>query len=35
MTENGFIINRVFRPHWKALSVAFVAVLIEGAASLF
>src|SRR5262245_32155306 len=35
MTENGFIINRVFRPHWKALSVAFLAVLIEGAASLF
>jgi ATP-binding cassette subfamily B protein len=35
MMENGFIINRVFRPHWKALSVAFVAVLIEGAASLF
>ena len=35
MTENGFIINRVFRPHWKALSVAFAAVLIEGAASLF
>jgi ATP-binding cassette, subfamily B, bacterial len=35
MTDNGFIINRVFRPHWKALSVAFVAVLIEGAASLF
>src|SRR5262245_62896696 len=35
MTENGFIINRVLRPHWKALSVAFVAVLIEGAASLF
>jgi ATP-binding cassette, subfamily B, bacterial len=35
MTDNGFIINRVLRPHWKALSVAFVAVLIEGAASLF
>jgi ATP-binding cassette, subfamily B, bacterial len=35
MTDNGFIINRVFRPHWKALSVAFVAVLVEGAASLF
>jgi len=35
MTENGFIINRVFRAHWKALSVAFLAVLIEGAASLF
>ena len=35
MTENGFIINRVFRPHWKALSFAFVAVLIEGAAGLF
>ena len=35
MTEKGFIINRVLRPHWKALSVAFVAVLIEGAASLF
>jgi subfamily B ATP-binding cassette protein MsbA len=34
-TDNGFIINRVFRPHWKALSVAFVAVFIEGAASLF
>ena len=35
MTENGFIINRVFRPYWKALSIAFVAVLIEGAASIF
>jgi hypothetical protein len=35
MTENGFIINRVFRPHWKALSIAFVAVIIEGAASIF
>jgi ATP-binding cassette, subfamily B, bacterial len=35
MTENGFIINRVLRPHWKALSIAFVAVIIEGAASLF
>jgi subfamily B ATP-binding cassette protein MsbA len=35
MTDNGFIINRVFRPHWKALSVAFMAVLIEGASSLF
>jgi ATP-binding cassette subfamily B protein len=35
MTENGFIINRVFRPHWKALLIAFVAVLIESAASLF
>jgi subfamily B ATP-binding cassette protein MsbA len=35
MTENGFIINRVFRPHWKAILVAFVAVLIEGGASLF
>jgi ATP-binding cassette, subfamily B, bacterial len=35
MTDNGFIINRVFRPHWKALSVAFVAVIIEGAAGLF
>ncbi|MGH9937843.1 MAG: ABC transporter ATP-binding protein, partial [Blastocatellia bacterium] len=35
MTENGFIINHVFRPHWKAFSVAFVAVLIESAASLF
>jgi ATP-binding cassette, subfamily B, bacterial len=35
MTENGFIINRVFRAHRKALSVAFLAVLIEGAASLF
>nr|AQQ75151.1 hypothetical protein [uncultured bacterium] len=35
MKDNGFIINRVLRPHWKTLSVAFVAVLIEGAASLF
>jgi subfamily B ATP-binding cassette protein MsbA len=35
MTENGFIINRVVRPHWKALSIAFVAVLIEGVASIF
>jgi ATP-binding cassette, subfamily B, bacterial len=35
MTDNGFITNRVFRPHWKAISVAFVAVLFEGAANLF
>src|SRR5262245_11473160 len=35
MIEKGFIINHVIRPHWKALCVAFMAVIIEGAASLF
>ncbi len=35
MTEKGFIINHVIRPHWRALCVALVAVIIEGAASLF
>jgi subfamily B ATP-binding cassette protein MsbA len=34
-TDNGFIINRVLRPHWKALSIAFAAVLIESASGLF
>jgi subfamily B ATP-binding cassette protein MsbA len=34
-TEKGFIINHVLRPHWKALCVAFVAVIIEGLAGLF
>src|SRR5215475_463976 len=33
--EKGFIINHVLRPHWKALCVAFVAVIIEGLAGLF
>jgi hypothetical protein len=33
--EKGFIINQVLRPHWKALCVAFVAVIIEGLAGLF
>src|SRR5262245_40324467 len=33
--ERGFIIDRVLRPHWKALCVAFVAVIIEGFAGLF
>src|SRR5215510_16258663 len=33
--EKGFIIDHVLRPHWKALSVAFVAVIIEGLAGLF
>src|SRR5262245_45606349 len=35
ITERGFIINHVLRPHWKALSFAFVAVIIEGLAGLF
>jgi ATP-binding cassette, subfamily B, bacterial len=35
MTNDRFIINHVLRPHWKAISVAFAAVIIEGAASLF
>ncbi|HKE04562.1 MAG TPA: ABC transporter ATP-binding protein [Blastocatellia bacterium] len=33
--ERGFIIDHVLRPHWKALCVAFVAVIIEGFAGLF
>src|SRR5215475_1732112 len=33
--EEGFILNHVLRPHWKALCVAFVAVIIEGFAGLF
>lgn len=33
--ERLFIINHLLRPHWKALSVAFVAVIIEGLADLF
>src|SRR5499426_1123399 len=33
--EKGFILNHVLRPHWKALCVAFVAVIIEGLAGLF
>ena len=33
--ERRFIINHLLRPHWKALSVAFVAVIIEGLADLF
>ncbi len=31
----GFIVNHVLRPHWKALTIAFVAVIIEGMAGLF
>jgi len=30
-----FIINHLLRPHWKALSVALIAVIVEGLASLF
>lgn len=33
--ERRFIINHLLRPHWKALSVAFVAVIVEGLADLF
>jgi subfamily B ATP-binding cassette protein MsbA len=33
--EKKFIIDYLLRPHWKALSVAFFAVLIEGLADLF
>ncbi|HXI88586.1 MAG TPA: ABC transporter ATP-binding protein [Blastocatellia bacterium] len=33
--EKRFIINHLLRPHWKALSVAFVAVIVEGLADLF
>src|SRR5215813_4643948 len=33
--EKGFIIDHVLRPHWKALCVAFVAVIVEGFAGLF
>jgi subfamily B ATP-binding cassette protein MsbA len=33
--EKKFIIEYLLRPHWKALSVAFVAVVIEGMADLF
>lgn len=33
--ERRFIINHLLRPHWKALSVAFVAVIVEGVADLF
>src|SRR5215510_8086702 len=33
--EKKFIINHLVRPHWKALSVALIAVIVEGLASLF
>lgn len=33
--EKQFIINHLLRPHWKALSVALIAVIVEGLASLF
>jgi subfamily B ATP-binding cassette protein MsbA len=33
--ERGFIVEHLLRPHWKALSLAFVAVLVEGLADLF
>src|SRR5262245_40782468 len=33
--EKGFVINHLLRPHWKALCVAFVAVIVEGVAGLF
>jgi ATP-binding cassette, subfamily B, bacterial len=28
-------VNRLLRPHWKALAVAFVAVIVDGTADLF
>ena len=33
--KNRIIIEHLLRPHWKALGVAFVAVIIEGLADLF
>jgi ATP-binding cassette, subfamily B, bacterial len=33
--ERRFIIDHLLRPHWKALSIAFVAVILEGVADLF
>ncbi|HMB29757.1 MAG TPA: ABC transporter ATP-binding protein [Blastocatellia bacterium] len=33
--ERKFIIDHLLRPHWKALSVAFVAVIVDGMADLF
>jgi subfamily B ATP-binding cassette protein MsbA len=33
--EKKFIIDHLLRPHWKALAVAFVAVIIDGMADLF
>jgi ATP-binding cassette, subfamily B, bacterial len=33
--DRSFIIDHLLRPHWKALSVAFVAVIIEGVTDLF
>src|SRR5262245_16526920 len=33
--EKKFIINHLLRPHWKALGVALIAVIVEGLASLF
>jgi ATP-binding cassette subfamily B protein len=33
--ERRFIIDHLLRPHWKALSVALVAVIVEGLAGLF
>ena len=35
MTEKKFYITRLLRPHWKSLSIALVAVIIEGVADLF
>jgi len=33
--EKKLIIHRLLRPHWKALSIAFVALIVEGVADLF
>jgi subfamily B ATP-binding cassette protein MsbA len=33
--EKKFIIDHLLRPHWKALAVAFVAVIVDGMADLF
>jgi subfamily B ATP-binding cassette protein MsbA len=33
--EKKFLIGHLLRPHWKALTVAFVAVIVDGLADLF
>src|SRR5262245_21891233 len=33
--EKKFLIDHLLRPHWRALAVAFVAVIIDGMADLF
>src|SRR5262245_41932920 len=35
MIEKKYFITRLLRPHWKSLSLALVAVIIEGVADLF